>query len=207
MTEAGFLETLKRVEDVAVILTRMEDINVVLGKITTIEAFIDRFGTLEALIERFESVENQLRLHKPQNENSMNLDELKRRPRFKNCATDDDFLREIGLLETEAGKVPALDAEVTRLKGELKVFQDKADADDAAARKKLLDDAEQDGRIDAATRPIYENLLAKDRENGEKALEKLSPKRSVMTDLRVNPTGESPWNKRMSEIKDKLNHK
>jgi ATP-dependent Clp protease, proteolytic subunit ClpP len=23
----------------------------------------------------------------------------------------------------------------------------------------------------------------------------------------VNPTGESPWNKRMSEIKDKLNHK
>ena len=26
MTEAGFLETLKRVEDVAVILTRMEDI-------------------------------------------------------------------------------------------------------------------------------------------------------------------------------------
>lgn len=49
--------------------------------------------------------------------------------------------------------------------------------------------------------------LAKDRENGEKALEKLSPKRSVMTDLRVNPTGESPWNKRMSEIKDKLNHK
>ena len=137
----------------------------------------------------------------------LNLDELKRRPRFKNCATDDDFLREIGLLETEAGKVPALDAEVTRLKGELKVFQDKADADDAAARKKLLDDAEQDGRIDAATRPIYENLLAKDRENGEKALEKLFPKRSVMTDLRVNPTGESPWNKRMSEIKDKLNHK
>ena len=50
MTETGFLETLKRVEDVAVILTRMEDINVVLGKITTIEAFIDRFGTLEALI-------------------------------------------------------------------------------------------------------------------------------------------------------------
>ena len=147
------------------------------------------------------------RLQQPQNENDMNLDELKKRPRFTNCATDDDFLREIGLLETEAGKVPSLNAEVDRLKGELKVFQDKAEADDAAARKQLLDAAEKDGRIDAATRPIYENLLAKDRENGEKALEKLSPKRSVMTDLRVNPTGESPWNKRMSEIKDKLNHK
>ena len=146
------------------------------------------------------------RLHKPQNKSNMNLDELKKRPRFKNCVTDDDFLREVGLLETEAGKVPGLDAEVTRLKGELKEFRDKADADDAAARKKLLDDAEQDGRIDAATRPIYENLLSKDRENGEKALEKLSPKRKVMTDLRVNPTNESPWNKRMTEIKDKLKH-
>lgn len=49
-------------------------------------------------------------------------------------------------------------------------------------------------------------LLSKDRENGEKALEKLSPKRKVMTDLRVNPTNESPWNKRMTEIKDKLKH-
>ena len=86
------------------------------------------------------------------------------------------------------------------------MFQDKAAADDAAARKKLLDDAESDGRIDATTRPIYENLLSKDRENGEKALEKLSPKRKVMTDLRVNPTNESPWNKRMTEIKDKLKH-
>ena len=38
------------------------------------------------------------------------------------------------------------------------------------------------------------------------ALEKLSPKRKVMTDLRVNPTNESPWNKRMTEIKDKLKH-
>lgn len=137
----------------------------------------------------------------------MNLDELKKRPRFTNCATDDDFLREIGLLETEAGKVPSLNAEVDRLKGELKVFQDKAEADDAAARKQLLDAAEKDGRIDASTRPIYENLLAKDRENGEKALERLSPKRRVMTDVRTEPDNEGPWNKRMREIQEKLNRK
>ena len=147
------------------------------------------------------------RLQQPQNENDMNLDELKKRPRFTNCATDDDFLREIGLLETEAGKVPSLNAEVDRLKGELKVFQDKAEADDAAARKQLLDAAEKDGRIDVATRPIYENLLAKDRENSEKALEKLSPKRRVMTDVRTEPDNEGPWNKRMREIQEKLNRK
>lgn len=147
------------------------------------------------------------RLNKPQNFNQMNLDELKKRPRFKNCATEDDVLREIGLLESEAGKVSGLNTEVDRLKGELKVFQDKAETDEANSRKKLLDDAQEDGRIDATTRPIYENLLLKDRENGEKALEKLTPKRKVMNDLHVNPTGESPWNKRMREIKDKLTNK
>ena len=147
------------------------------------------------------------RLKQPQNDNEMNLDELKKRPRFKNCATDDDFLREIGLLETEAGKVPGLNTEVDQLKGRLKVFQDKAAADEEASRNKLLDDAQEDGRIDATTRPIYENLLVKDRENGEKALAKLAPKRKVLNDLHVNPTGESPWNKRMREIKDNLNRK
>ena len=147
------------------------------------------------------------RLNKPQNEEQMNLDELKKRPHFKNCASDEDFLREIGVLETEAGKVPGLNTEVNRLTGELKVFQDKAKADEENSRKKLLDDAQEDGRIDATTRPIYENLLVNDRENGEKALEKLAPKRKVMNDLHVNPTDESPWNKRQREIKEKLNRK
>ena len=68
MTEAGFLETLERVEAVHSILKRMEDIDCVLDKITDcvldkitiIEEFINRFGTLEALIARFEEVEQQL---------------------------------------------------------------------------------------------------------------------------------------------------
>lgn len=147
------------------------------------------------------------RLKQPLNDIQMNLDELKKRPHFKNCASDEDFLREIGVLETEAGKVPGLNTEVGQLKGQLKVFQDKAETDETNSRKKLLDDAQEDGRIDATTRPIYENLLVKDRENGEKALEKLTPKRKVMNDLRVDPTTESPWNKRMREIKEKNNRK
>ena len=147
------------------------------------------------------------RLNRTQTENQMNLDELKKRPRFKNCTSDEDFLREIGVLETEAGKVPGLNTEVDQLKGQLKVFQDKAETEEKNYRKKLLDDAQEDGRIDATTRPIYENLLEKDRENGEKALERLAPKRKVMNDLHVNPTDESPWNKRQREIKEKLNSK
>ena len=52
---------------------------------------------------------------------------------------------------------------------------------------------------------MYENLLSSDRENGEKALQNLKPKKRVITDLRVEVGGESPWDKRMSEIKNKLN--
>ena len=75
---------------------------------------------------------------------------------------------------------------------------------DTGYRQSLLDAAEQDGRIDATTRPIYENLLANDRENGEKALAQLPVKRRVMEDLHLEPNGEeSPWNRRMREIKDK----
>ena len=78
-------------------------------------------------------------------------------------------------------------------------------AEDEAAKKKLLDDAENDGRINAETRPVYENLLNSDRENGEKALRALKPKRMVTKDIHMEPTAESPWDKRMREIKDKLN--
>lgn len=145
------------------------------------------------------------RLNKPQNPSNMNLDELKKRARFKDCASDEALLREVDVLEAEASKVSGLDAEVARLKGELKAFRDKAEADEAASRKKLLDDAEQDGRIDAVTRPIYENLLEKDRENGEKALSNLKPKRRVTNDLCLTPGDKSPWNERMAEIKAKLN--
>lgn len=147
------------------------------------------------------------RLKEPQNDNPMNLDELKKRPRFKNCTTDEDFLREIGLLETEAGKVPGLNTEVDRLNGELKAFRDKAEARAEKERKELLDMAENDGRINATTRPVYENILKEHPEDGKKILATLAPKRKVMSDLHVTPADESPWNKRMREIKENLNRK
>lgn len=147
------------------------------------------------------------RLNKPQNEDQMNLEEVKKRPRYKDCATDADVFRMMDQLEKEADKVPGLNTKVETLEKENKAFKDKAEAEDEAAKEKLLDAAQDDGRIDATTRPIYKNLLDKDRENGEKALEKLSPKRKVMTDLHVDPTTESPWNKRQREIKEKLNRK
>lgn len=145
------------------------------------------------------------RLVEPQNNREdMNLEDVKKRPRFKDCASDADVFRLMDQLEEEAGKVPILTKENTDLKAKVKTYEDKAEAEDLAARKQLLDAAEQDGRIDATTRPIYENLLANDRENGEKALAQLPVKRRVMEDLHLEPNGEeSPWNRRMREIKDK----
>lgn len=145
------------------------------------------------------------RLIEPQNNREdMNLEDVKKRPRFKDCASDADVFRLMDQLEEEAGKVPILTKENTDLKAKVKTYEDKAAADALAARKQLLDAAEQDGRIDATTRPIYENLLANDRENGEKALAQLPVKRRVMEDLHLEPNGdESPWAKRMREIKDK----
>lgn len=145
------------------------------------------------------------RLVEPQkNREDMNLEDVKKRPRFKDCASDADVFRLMDQLEEEAGKVPILTKENTDLKAKVKTYEDKDEAEDLAARKQLLDAAEQDGRIDATTRPIYENLLANDRENGEKALAQLPVKRRVMEDLHLEPNGEeSPWNRRMREIKDK----
>ena len=143
----------------------------------------------------------------PQNGNYMkfNLDEAKKRPSFKDCVGEADLLRVIDRLEDEAGKIPVLNAENEALKKKVKHYEDKMKAEDEAAKKKLLDDAENDGRINAETRPVYENLLNSDRENGEKALRALKPKRMVTKDIHMEPTAESPWDKRMREIKDKLN--
>lgn len=143
---------------------------------------------------------NRLQSHKNDN---MNIDEIRKRPRFKDCATDEAVLQVIGQLESEAAKVPTLTAELTTANGRIQTFEAKAKEDDAASKTKLLDDAENDGRINATTRPTYQALLDSDRVNGETALKNLTPKKLAMNDVRVNPSGESPWNKRMSEIKNK----
>ncbi|GLL56264.1 hypothetical protein KUBF_39270 [Bacteroides finegoldii] len=46
------------------------------------------------------------RLQQPQNENDMNLDELKKRPRFTNCATDDDSSVKSGFWRRKPTKCP-----------------------------------------------------------------------------------------------------
>ena len=145
------------------------------------------------------------RLNKPKNDNSMNLEDLRKRPRFKDCATDDDALRILGQMETDAGKVPNLTADVTRLTGELKVYKEREEAEATAAKKKLLDDAIADGRINETQRPVYQALLDKDRENGEAALKSLTAKKRIVASLeQPNNPALGAWEKRQHEISNKL---
>ncbi|MDR0505457.1 MAG: Clp protease ClpP [Dysgonamonadaceae bacterium] len=145
------------------------------------------------------------RLHKPQIKNQMNIEDLRKRPLFKDAATDDDVLRIVGHLETEAGKVPGLSQQVTDLNTRLKVFEDKAKADADAAKKNLLDAAEADGRINAQTRPVYQALLDKDLENGTAALNAIPAKKRVVNHLNNGGTPTAgAWEKRQEEIRNQL---
>ncbi len=146
------------------------------------------------------------RLREPLNENDMNLDELKKRAQFKDCATEADVLEHIGELEAKAAKAGTLESENTQLKAQVKAHEDAAEAAASAERKRLLDAAEGDGRITAETRPVYENLLKEHFEDGKKALAALAPKRKVLDDLGGEAQKESPWEKRQREIQDRYNH-
>nr|DAD68776.1 MAG TPA: Putative ATP dependent Clp protease [Siphoviridae sp. ctPEx3] len=145
------------------------------------------------------------RLTEPQNKDKMNLEEIRKHPSFKDCKSEEEVIARAQTYAQEAGRASSLAEENATLKKRVKEFEDKAEADKEAARKALLDAAEADGRINAETRPVYENILKSNPEEGEKALAALAPKRKVVEDLKVEPGGESPWNRRMQEIKDKLN--
>ena len=54
----------------------------------------------------------------------MNLEDVKKRPRFKDCASDADVFRLMDQLEEEAGKVPILTKENTDLKAKVKTYEE-----------------------------------------------------------------------------------
>lgn len=148
------------------------------------------------------------RLNEPLNISDMNFEELKKRPQFKDCATEADVLARLDQLETTAGRADSIGKENDTLKAKLKDFEDAAEAAAAAARKALLDAAEKDGRINAETRPVYENLLKEHPDDGKKALAALPTKKMVRDTLQGgNPGDESPWEKRQREIRDKYHGK
>jgi len=141
------------------------------------------------------------RLYEPQNREAMNLEELRQRPRFKDCSTDADVLASIIELEERASVADSLEHENAVLRDRVKSYEDAAEAVAKAERESLLDAAEQDGRIDASTRGIYENMLKEHPEDGKKLLASLQPKQRVLDDIDNGSERKTPWAKRQEEIR------
>jgi ATP-dependent Clp endopeptidase proteolytic subunit ClpP len=150
------------------------------------------------------------RLIKPQNRDNMNLEELRKHPHFKNCANDEAILAEVDKLVANAAKLSELTKTNEALTAKIKDFEAKAEAAAEAERKSLLDAAEKDGRIDATTRPTFENILKDNMENGKAALAALTPKRNVFDDInhgQGNGPEEGAWERRQREIREKNMHR
>lgn len=146
------------------------------------------------------------RLQEPQKVLDMKIDELKKRPQFKDCATEEDVLKRIDELETRAAAADGLEEENATLRATVEAHEAAAEEAAAAERATLLDAAEGDGRINAETRAVYENLLKEHPEDGKKALAALTPKKRIMNVLDDNGSAKKgPWDKRQEEIKNKLN--
>lgn len=139
------------------------------------------------------------------NPKDMLLDELRKRPSFANLAGDEEVIRHIGHLETEAGRAAGLATENTELRDRLEKYKEKEEAEAEAGRVAMVDAAVREGRIKEPQREVFLNLLKADPVNGEAALKALKPSRRVLDDLHTPPADEeSPWKKRMKEIETNL---
>lgn len=170
------------------------------GDTTGTVALLSDKSTVEEIYATFN---NRLQME-PQNSNKMAfLDELKKNPKFKDCASEEEALRVVAQLSQTAGGAEELAAENATLKKENQAFKDKEAQAFIAEKQKMLDDAEKCGKINAVTRPAFEALLESDFEKGKKALDELLPTKRVMTDLHEEPTKESAWDKRKSQIQNR----
>ena len=141
--------------------------------------------------------------NEPQKANDMTLEELKKQAQFKDCKSDEEVVARAQHYATLAGKAQTLEDENKELKKKLKGIEDKAEAGAEAERKELLDAAEQDGRINAESRPTFENILKGNMDEGKKVLSALTPKRKVMNDLHVQPgVSDGPWEQRQKQIRE-----
>lgn len=150
---------------------------------------------------------NRLKTTQPQNKKQMNfLDELRKRPTFKDCTTDDEVLRHITHLETEADKVTNLTTQVNDLTTKNQVYENKAKVEAEAAIDAQVDVAFQEGRISEPQKAVYKAYLLNDPEGGKAALSALPVKRRVMQNL--HKPGEtdakvSPWESEQKKIRER----
>lgn len=138
------------------------------------------------------------RFSEPPKQDDMNFQELRKRPAFANCATDEDVMQRISEMEANAGRSATLEAELSS-------YKEKEQQAIEADIKATLDKAETEGRINAQSRPTFENILKKDLEAGKAAIQAIPAKKRVMQNFldTSNEPKQSAWDKRQQEIREK----
>lgn len=135
------------------------------------------------------------------------LEEIRKRPSFKDAASDDDVMRRVTELENDAAKVPALQARVETLEKE-------RDEAAEAARKAFIDSAVSDGRIPKEQTDTFMALMKSDEQNTRKLIDSLPKKKTRVTDFigggedRSTELAGMTWDEidkagRLAELKDK----
>ncbi len=127
--------------------------------------------------------------------NDMKLEELKKIPRFANCADEQAALAEVQEAAARAERTDTLEAENEALKKRVEQVENER-IDEA------VENAVTDGRITAKQKDTYKNLLKADYKNGMDALKALRPKRMLKDELEDSePAKEgSSWQRRQKEI-------
>lgn len=132
------------------------------------------------------------------------FEELRKRPSFAACATDEDVMRMLASMENKAGQYDAVVKERNELKASLDEYAQKEKEARELEIKNLLESAMQKGRIAPASRDAYKAILEKDFENGKKVIESLPEKKSIEDVLDVSAQNkESSWNEKWNDIQKK----
>lgn len=143
--------------------------------------------------------------HKDQ-EKEMKLEELKKVPCFANCASEDEVLKSA---QATADRAEALEKENAELKKEADELKRAAQEQQEQRISDAVEAAVTDGRIPAAQKDTYTNILRADFANGTAALKAMRPKRMVRNELNETPApaGTGTWEKRMDGIRNRYDRK
>lgn len=138
----------------------------------------------------------------PQNDKNMKLEELKKIPRFANCASEEEALK---TARETAERADALEQENAALKEEAERLRKAAEEEQEHRIADTVEAAVADGRINAAQKETYTNILRADFASGQAALKALRPKRMVRNELQesTEPSDKGTWEKRQEAIRNR----
>jgi ATP-dependent Clp endopeptidase proteolytic subunit ClpP len=127
--------------------------------------------------------------------NDMKLEDLKKIPRFANCADEQAALAEVQEAAARAERADTLEADNEALRKRVEQVENER-------IEEAVESAVADGRINATQKDTYKNLLKADYKNGMDAIKALRPKRLVKDELGGGKPGEeeSAWLRRQHEI-------